>query len=281
MSQIVNVTGVTQVTNVQVEAAIQKLVFVLGGVGTLAQLQAVTIEVRKVGQQEGTSTLIFEGPLQNYIEMDAQLENGTFQVFANNLIGSVTIARDNSMYIGQGDNLTLNIKNLIATMTVNVYGLETKMISRSYAKFMPMNIPGIAPKRQKVTFEDVLFVPNDGTITEVQVMYKGRTVTYQLAELQAINRSVRSVISPNYGGAVYAGFVNWLGFNLKDVVEIELQPSNTNVNTNFYMVDAMVIMEEQGRVMIVNKNPALVDSTKKDFGGVKNVGVMSGPKAMR
>lgn len=271
MSQIVNVTGVTQVTNVQIEAAIQKLFFSITGVATLAQMQAVKIEVRKVGQESGTDQLIFQGFLEDYIEMNAQMENGTFTVAANELLGNVVIARQNSMYVGQGDNLTLFITGLIATMVVNVYGLETKAVGRSYAKFMPQNIPGIAPIRRKVTLEDVLYIPNDGTVDVVELMYKGRTVTYQQAELQAICRDLRSVISPNYGGAVFVGFVNWLGISLKDVMEVQVTPNAANVNTTFYMVDEVVVIEDAaGKVMKLNSAASIVSGAKGDYSAVRN-----------
>lgn len=263
--------------NVQVEAAIQKLAFVLSGVFTVAQAQAVQIEVIKVGQKAGTDTVIFKGFLEDYLEFNAQLEMGTFVLDTNTMLGSVMLARNNSLFVGQGDNLTINLTSLIATMVVNVYGVETKSAGRSYSKLSPINISGISPRRVTVNFQDYLFIPNDGTVTVVELYYKGRSVRLTLAEMQAINRDLRGLISPNYNATVYAGFVNWLGVNLKDVIELELTPSSSNVNTTFYMVDEQVIFTmENGNVVKVNENVQLIKERKKDFTRISNPGGNTG-----
>jgi len=273
MSQIVSQTGVTQIVNVQIESAIQKLFFQITGVATLAQMQAVTVEVLKVGQEGGTDQLVFAGNLEDYLEMNAQQENGTFTVAANTMIGNLMICRDNSLIANQGDNLTLNLKNLITTMIVNVYGLETKAVGRSYTKFSPVNVSGLSPRNVNVGFQDYLYIPNDGTIEVVELYYKGRAVRYEQAELQAINRDLRSVISPNYGGAVFAGFVNWLGINLLDVMQVQLTPSQTNVNTTVYFADAQVVVTlENGSSMKLNGNSAVADGGKRSFAKPVNPG---------
>jgi len=273
MAQLVSVTGVTQVVNVQVEAAIQKLFFQFTGVATLAQMQAVTVEVLKVGQEMGTDQLVFSGFLEDYLEMNAQQENGTFVVAANTMIGNLMLARDNSLFTSQGDNLTLNIRGLIATMVVNVYGLETKAVGRSYTKFSPVNVSGISPRRITVGYQDFVYIPNDGTVDVLELYYKGRSVRMELAELQAINRDLRSVISPNYGGAVFAGFVNWLGINLRDVVELQVTPSSTNTNTTVYMQDAQVVLTgTNGEVVKINGNQTIADNGKASFGKPVNPG---------
>jgi len=252
-----------------VEAAIQKIHVEITGTATLAQMQAVEIEVRKVGSGQGTSQVVFRGMVEDYLEMNAQMENGTFQVASGatgGMIGNIMLAKDNSVYVGQGDNLIVFMYGLITTMVINLWGLETKAIGKSYSKFSPQNIPGSAPVRRTIVLEDALFIPNDASVIKVQLMYKGRTVEYELAEMQAINRDLRSVIATNYGGAVYAGFVNWLGISLKDVMEVEITPALANVNTTFYLVDDHAVMVKYGRTVVLADKPALVNSVKPDYG---------------
>lgn len=274
MAQLYSGTGVTQAVNIQVDAAIQKLFISITGVATVAQLQAVQIEVLKVGNRGGTDQLVFQGALEDYAEMNAQMEIGaTFSLFTNTFLGNVVLGMDNSVDTGGGDNLIVNIRSLIATMVLNVYGLETKRVGASYTKMMPVNVSGIGPRRQKITYENVIFIPNDGTIIALEVFYKGRSVRMDLAELQAINRDLRSIISPNYNAAVYAGFVNWLMYSLKDAVEVQVIPSGANTNTTYYLIDQqLVFVTDNGNRQKANGNPGLIDSTKGNYGGVKNPG---------
>jgi len=265
MAKVVDITGVIQIPNVQIESAIQKLSFVITGVFTLAQAQAVKIKITRQGQNTGTSSIVFESFLEDLLEMNAQMENGTFVVAANTMVGSLLLARDHALYVGQGNTLNLQITSLIATMVVEVFAVEAKAVGMGFAKWMPNNVAGQAPVQRDIALEDALFIPNDGTIERVEIAYKGRTVTYELDEMRAINRDIRGVISTNYGGAVYAGFVNWLGISMKDVVRINVIPSAANTNTIFYLVDNEAVIEYDGRLVRANDIPAVVNMAKKDF----------------
>lgn len=228
--KIATITGVTKSNELQVTKSIGSLIVI-----SSLSLDELTTEKITVFVERGNgSNVILANKilLKDFILASTYGTEATQSIDLNSkLVALCEIADNASIYLAEKESIKIQLEDLIAGETYDLYGIEEPLATNALYFFEQKTVASEDfNKKVDVAGFDLAVMTLHESVSDVSFQYaNGQVIKYLPIELQTLSRDVDPVQAITYDGKVIQGLSDRLTLPLVSVVGLEINKSQGTI----------------------------------------------------